>query len=87
MAPRLGATSFERFNEAFWMEDEKYFAGRSTPTSARCAPIVSNPGHGLYCGIVDDDKAAQVAKRLLAPDMFSGWGDPHDEQAPRRTTR
>ena len=27
-----------------------------------------------YCGIVDDDKAALVAERLMAPDMFSGWG-------------
>jgi glycogen debranching enzyme len=35
---------------------------------------MSNPGHGLYCGIVDDDKATLLAKRLLAPDMFSGWG-------------
>src|SRR6266508_1892981 len=35
---------------------------------------MSNPGHGLYCGIVDTEKAHPLARRLLAPDMFSGWG-------------
>jgi glycogen debranching enzyme len=34
----------------------------------------SNMGHCLWSGIVDDDKAAAVAERLLAPEMFSGWG-------------
>ena len=31
-------------------------------------------GTALAYGIVDDDKAAAVAERLMAPDMFSGWG-------------
>ena len=35
---------------------------------------MSNPGTRLYCAIADDDKARATAKRLLAPDMFSGWG-------------
>lgn len=63
-----------RFNEAFWMEDLGYYAlaldGRKRPVRT----ITSNPAHGLYCGIIDDDKADAVAKRLLQPDMFSGWG-------------
>ena len=36
--------------------------------------IASNPGHLLWSGIVDEDKAERVVRRLLAPDMFSGWG-------------
>ena len=36
--------------------------------------VTSNPAHGLYCGIIDDDKAEHVGRRLLQPDMFSGWG-------------
>ena len=36
--------------------------------------IASNPGLCLACGIVDDDKAEAVVDRLMAPDMFSGWG-------------
>jgi len=36
--------------------------------------ITSNPGHGLWAKIIEDDKAGQVAERLMQPDMFSGWG-------------
>src|SRR5207248_11103132 len=36
--------------------------------------ISSNPGHALYCGIADADKAARVVERLVAPDMLCGWG-------------
>ncbi|MEX2406080.1 MAG: glycogen debranching N-terminal domain-containing protein, partial [Actinomycetota bacterium] len=63
-----------RFNEAFWMEDEKFFAEALDGDKRQVRSITSNPGHALYCGIVDDDKAQPLAKRLLSPDMFSGWG-------------
>jgi glycogen debranching enzyme len=63
-----------RFNEAFWMQDQQYFAAGLDADKRQVRTIMSNPGHGLYCGIVDDDKASPLAKRLLAPDMFSGWG-------------
>ncbi|HEX9122744.1 MAG TPA: amylo-alpha-1,6-glucosidase [Actinomycetota bacterium] len=63
-----------RFNEVFWMEDERYFAEALDADKRQVGTVVSNPGHGLYCGIVDEGKAATLAKRLLAPDMFSGWG-------------
>jgi glycogen debranching enzyme len=63
-----------RFNGAFWMEDERYFAMALDADKRQVRTVTSNPGHGLYCGIVDEDKAVALAKRLLAPDMFSGWG-------------
>jgi glycogen debranching enzyme len=63
-----------RFNEAFWMEDEHYFAGALDRDKRQVRTVVSNPGHALYCDIADPEKARAVAKRLLAPDMFSGWG-------------
>lgn len=31
-------------------------------------------GHCLWSGIVYDNKARQVADRLMSPEMFSGWG-------------
>ncbi|MEV1131766.1 glycogen debranching N-terminal domain-containing protein [Agromyces sp. NPDC049794] len=62
------------FNERFWLPDRGYFAialdGRKRTVDA-CA---SNMGHCLWSGIVDDDKAAAVAERLLSNEMFSGWG-------------
>ena len=63
-----------RFNDAFWMEDEQYFAAAIDADKRPVRTVMSNPGHCLYCGIVDDEKASPLAKRLLAPDMFSGWG-------------
>jgi glycogen debranching enzyme len=63
-----------RFNEAFWMEDERFFAAALDADKQQVRTLMSNPGHGLYSGIVDEDKALPLAKRLLAPDMFSGWG-------------
>ena len=62
------------FNEAFWNPGERFFALALDGRKAQVNSVTSNPGHCLYCGIVDDDKAALVAQRLMAPDMFSGWG-------------
>jgi glycogen debranching enzyme len=64
----------QRFNQAFWMEDEQVFAGALDADKRQVRTVVSNPGHGLYCDVVDVDKATPMARRLLAPDMFSGWG-------------
>ncbi|HYU56694.1 MAG TPA: glycogen debranching N-terminal domain-containing protein, partial [Actinomycetota bacterium] len=64
----------KRFNEAFWMEDEQYFAEALDGHKRPVRSVVSNPGHALYCDIVDPELAAHVARRLLQPDMFSGWG-------------
>ena len=36
--------------------------------------VTSNIGHCLWTGIVDAHHAAAVADRLMAPDMFTGWG-------------
>ena len=63
-----------RYNDAFWMEDEQFYAGALDRDKRQVRTVMSNPGHALYCAIADDDKARATAKRLLAPDMFSGWG-------------
>jgi glycogen debranching enzyme len=63
-----------RFQDAFWMEGEGFFAGALDGDKQQVKTIVSNPGHGLYCGIVEPGRAEAVAHRLFEPDMFSGWG-------------
>ncbi len=62
------------FNDAFWDADEGFFALALDGRKRQVRSVGSNPAHCLYCGIIDDDKAALVAERLMAPDMFSGWG-------------
>jgi glycogen debranching enzyme len=63
-----------RFQEFFWMPDQNYFAGALDADKEQVRQIVSNPGHGLYCGIIDPGTADSVVHRLMEPDMFSGWG-------------
>ncbi len=43
-------------------------AGRPVPT------IASNPGHLLWSGLLDDERATAVGRRLVASDLFNGWG-------------
>ena len=64
----------QRFNARFWMPEENYFAIALDPDGKQVKSVASDPGSCLAYGIVDDDKAAAVADRLLADDMFSGWG-------------
>ncbi|MGI8550869.1 MAG: amylo-alpha-1,6-glucosidase [Dehalococcoidia bacterium] len=63
-----------RFNEVFWMPEENFLAYGLDPDKKLIRTIASNPGHCLWSGIVDEDKAEAVVRRLLQPDMFSGWG-------------
>ena len=64
----------ERFNRDFWLPGDGYYAlaldGRKQPVPT----ITSNPGHGLWSGIVDEDKAGRVVRRLVSPALSSGWG-------------
>jgi glycogen debranching enzyme len=62
------------FNDSFWNAHEGTFALALDGNKRQVMSVTSNPGHCLYCGIVDADKAQALAERLMAPDMFSGWG-------------
>lgn len=63
-----------RFNQAFWWPEEGTYALALDPDKRQVRTVASNAGHCLATGIVDQDKAAAVGGRLMAPDMFSGWG-------------
>lgn len=63
-----------RFNHAFWMPGENFFAMALDGNKRQVKSITSNPAHGFYCEIIDTDHAQPVADRLLEADMFSGWG-------------
>jgi glycogen debranching enzyme len=62
------------FNRDFWVEKRGWFAMGLDAEKNHIDALASNMGHCLWTGIVDTDKAALVAERLMAPDMFSGWG-------------
>jgi glycogen debranching enzyme len=68
------ATLFDRFNAAFWDEAAGFYAYALDGDKKQVLSVASNPGHCLWSGIVPRDRAARVVRRLMAPDMWSGWG-------------
>ena len=63
-----------RFDAAFWLPEAHFYAMALDGEKRQVASIASNAGQALWSGIVPDGRDAEVAERLLAPDMFSGWG-------------
>jgi glycogen debranching enzyme len=77
MAERLrreAAELRERFDEHFWCDDIGYYAYALDGDKKPVKTIASNAGHLLWSGIVRPDRAERVVRRLLEPDMWSGWG-------------
>jgi glycogen debranching enzyme len=68
------AALFKRFNEAFWDEELGFYAFTLDGEKKKALTVASNAGHCLWSGIVPPERAGQVVKRLMAPDMWSGWG-------------
>ena len=62
------------FNADFWMPEEGTFCLGLDGAKRQIGSVTSNAGHALFAGIVDDDRAGSVVERLMARDMFSGWG-------------
>lgn len=65
---------YEAFNEAFWDEDFSCYAYALDGEKKKVLTLASNVGHCLWSGIVRPDRAERVVQRLMAPDMWSGWG-------------
>ena len=63
-----------RFNDDFWLEERGTFALALDADKRPVDAVASNVGHCLWTGIVEPERAALVADRLLDDTMFSGWG-------------
>ncbi|WP_244298377.1 glycogen debranching N-terminal domain-containing protein [Micromonospora cremea] len=78
MAHRLRAEAArlrERFNRDYWIPERGgYYAIGLDGDKRPIDSMTSNMGHLLWSGIVPDDRAGQVARHLMSPEMFSGWG-------------
>jgi len=77
LASRLDAEAEllrERFEAAFWVADQRYYAMALDAEKKPADAIASNAGQCLWSGIVSTDRARDVIDHLLRPSMFSGWG-------------
>ena len=71
---RRAAALRERFERDFWSEDLGCYVLARQAGGRPVVQVASNAGQVLWGGIAARARAARVATRLLADDMFSGWG-------------
>src|SRR5207253_9973732 len=77
LADRLAGEAAElrrRFELKFWLDADQYYAQGLDRHKVPIPSITSNPAHCLWAGIIDPERAELLRDRLMAPDMFSGWG-------------
>ena len=77
LASRLEQDAAElrrRFEEAFWLPTDGFYALALDAAKEPVRTLASNMGHLLWSGIVPEDHVDQVAAHLLGDQMFSGWG-------------
>jgi glycogen debranching enzyme len=63
-----------RFEDAFWSDEQGFYAMALDGRKRRMDAIGSNAGHCLWSGLVSPERAQLVVDRMMTPDMFSGWG-------------
>jgi glycogen debranching enzyme len=64
----------DRFNRDYWNEERGHYALALDGSKRQVDSLTSNTGQLLWSGIVPEDRASSVVKRLMGDDMFSGWG-------------
>ena len=64
----------ERFNKDFWDSTRRHYVLALDGRKRQVDSMASNIGHLLWSGIVDERRAGAMVRRLLRPDMFTGWG-------------
>lgn len=68
------STLKKTFVRDFWWDHERSCALALDGDKRPCRVLASNAGHVLAAGILDSDQAFAQSERLLADDIFSGWG-------------
>jgi glycogen debranching enzyme len=69
-ADRLAGQIEERF---WWEAEGTYYLGLDGDKRP-IDSVSSNPGHLLWQRAIDPERATRVVRRLMAQDMWSGWG-------------
>ncbi|NYD74748.1 glycogen debranching N-terminal domain-containing protein [Leifsonia soli] len=66
----------QRFADEFWIADPAgaYPAVALDAAKRKVDTVTSNIGHLLGTGILDEEQAALVARRLVSPELSSGYG-------------
>ncbi|HUQ42396.1 MAG TPA: glycogen debranching N-terminal domain-containing protein [Candidatus Limnocylindrales bacterium] len=63
-----------RFAKDFWMPDQSCYAQALDGKKQQVPAVTSNAAHALWAGIATDEHAAALVRRVMEPDMYTGWG-------------
>ncbi len=64
----------QRFHKAFWRPAIDSYALALDGEGQPCEVRASNAGHCLWTGIATAQAASAIARHLMAPTSFNGWG-------------
>ena len=64
----------KRFDKAFWMPEQGFYAMALDKDKRPLEVISSNPGHLLFTRMLTRERARAVVQRFMQEDMFTGWG-------------
>ncbi len=64
----------QRFDRAFWCDDLGTYALALDAKKRPCRVRTSNAAHCLFTGIALPERGGPLARQLLSPELFSGWG-------------
>jgi glycogen debranching enzyme len=60
--------------ERYWLPQSRFYALALDADKRPVTSVASNPGHLLWAGLPSLERGQAVARRLMQPDLFSGWG-------------
>jgi glycogen debranching enzyme len=63
-----------RFDATFWNRAAGFYHVGVDGAGAPVDSLTTNPGHAVWAGICDSDKASRYLERAVDGDLFSGWG-------------
>ena len=63
-----------RFEDAFWCSDLGTYALALDGAKRPCRVVTSNAGHTLFAGLASHARATELARTLMSPASYSGWG-------------
>jgi glycogen debranching enzyme len=68
------ASLAEAIEDRYWMEDEDCYALALDGAKRPVRSVSTNAGHLLWTGTARPDRSRRLAARLMAEDMFTGFG-------------
>jgi glycogen debranching enzyme len=63
-----------KLDDAFWMEKSGCYALALDGEKRQVQSVTSNAGHLLFSRVIPEARARRVARTLMSPESFSGWG-------------